>query len=519
MREAKSRRTFLKQLGMGVSALSLSSCRSLAGAAPSAKRPNLVFIYSDDHAYQAISSYKSRIAGIAPTPNIDRIAREGMRFDRCHVTNSLCGPCRAVILTGKHSHINGFMRNQREPFDGSQQTFPKLLKKAGYETAIIGKWHLKSRPTGFDYWEVLPGQGHYYNPDFITPAGRKREDGYVTDLITDKALNWLETKHDKSKPFMLMVQNKAPHREWEPPLRHLNRFDDVMIPEPATLFDNYDGRGTAAHKQDMTIDKTMILAKDLKVWDHSRNEGGKARTYGRMTEAQRAKWDAAYEPKNEAFRKANLSGKPLVRWKYQRYMKDYLRCITAIDDNVGRVLDYLDKNGLAENTVVMYSSDQGFYLGEHGWFDKRFMYKESFRTPFVARWPGEIKPGQVSGDLVQNLDFAETFLDIAGVPVPSDMQGVSLMPILKNRKPADWRKSLYYHYYEFPGAHSVRPHEGVVTERYKLISFYTLNEWEFYDLTRDPHEMCSGYNNPLYADVVAELKEELKRLKKLYKVP
>lgn len=518
MKPAGSRRNFLKTMGLGISALGLTSCKTLARAAGS-KPPNIVFIYSDDHAYQAISAYQSRLADIAPTPNLDRLAGEGMRFDRCHVTNSLCGPCRAVILTGKHSHLNGFMRNQREPFDGTQQTFPKLLQKAGYQTAIVGKWHLKSKPTGFDFWEVLPGQGQYYNPDFITMDGRKRDTGYVTDLITDKAIKWLDDQRDASKPFMLMVQHKAPHRAWEPPLRHLNLFDDVTIPEPPSLFDNYEGRGTAARDQEMTIDRHMNMNRDLKVWGSEKDAKGKQRAYGRMNDAQRKAWDAAYDPKNEAFKKANLSGRALVRWKYQRYMKDYLRCITAIDDNVGRVLDYLDENKLDRDTVVIYSSDQGFYLGEHGWFDKRFMYKESFRTPFLVRWPGKVKPGTVNRDLVQNLDFAETFLDITGVPVPPDMQGVSLRPLLEGRKPADWRKSLYYHYYEFPGAHHVHPHEGVVTDRYKLIHFYTLKEWEFYDLARDPHEMASDYENPEYAGVVADMKKELARLRGQYKLP
>jgi len=469
-------------------------------------RPNILFIFSDDHAFQAISAYGGRLARVAPTPNIDRLAAEGMIFHKCYVTNSICAPCRAVIQTGKHSHINGVLDNRRR-FDATQQTFPKLLQKAGYQTAIVGKWHLKATPTGFDYSEVLPGQGNYYNPTMLKPGKRVRHTGYVTDIVTDLGLDWLENKRDKSKPFMLMLQHKAPHRRWNPNLKHLNLFDDVEIPEPDNLFDTYEGRGTAARKQDMSIAKTMS-AHDLKFT-----------TPRTLNDKQRKVWEAAYGPKNAKIKAANLTGKDLVRWKYQRYLKDYLRCIRSVDENVGRVLKYLDESGMTKNTVVMYSSDQGFYLGEHGWFDKRFMYKESFRTPLVARWPGVVKPGSKNSDLVQNLDFAQTFLDIAGVNQPADMQGMSFKPVMQGKTPANWRKSLYYHYYEYPAVHSVRRHEGVATKTHKLIHFYDLDEWELYDLTRDPSEMKSQYANPEYAPVVAELKKELERLKKLYKVP
>ncbi|MCK4958923.1 MAG: DUF4976 domain-containing protein, partial [Planctomycetes bacterium] len=334
-----------------------------------------------------------------------------------------------------------------------------------------------------------------------------RHEGYNTDITTDLGLNWLKNERDKSRPFMLMLQFKAPHRRWEPGPKQLTLFDDVTMPEPSNLFDDYSGRGTAAHTQDMSIEKTMTAA-DLKLT-----------APGDLTPKQKKVWDAAYGPKNAAFEKANLSGKELIRWKYQRYIKDYLRCIRSVDDNIGRVLDYLDRSGLADNTVVMYSSDQGFYLGDHGWFDKRFMYEESFRTPFMVKWPGVVKPGSVNSNLVQNLDFAQTFLDIAGAKEPSDMQGVSLKPLLMGRKPANWRKSLYYHYYEFPAVHSVRRHEGVAMGRYKLIHFYDLDEWEFFDLKRDAAEMKSEYDNPEYAGKVKELKAELKRLKVQYKVP
>jgi arylsulfatase A-like enzyme len=515
MKTDSTRRDFIKTMGLGAAVLAAGGTAFAGGE--SGARPNILFIFTDDHARQAISAYGGRLAKVAPTPNIDRIAKEGMLFTRCCVTNSICAPSRAVILTGKHSHLNGVINNAVR-FDGSQQTFPKLLQKEGYQTAIVGKWHLKSEPTGFDYWEVLPGQGHYYNPEFRTPGGTVNVIGYATDIITDKGLDWLENKRDKKKPFVLMIQHKAPHREWLPDPKHLNLFDDVTIPEPETLFDDYEGRGTAAKKQDMTIAKTMNLATDLKVTPDEPDKRFES-MLARMTDEQRRLWDAAYGPKNEAFKKAQLEGKELVRWKYQRYMKDYLRCIASVDENIGRMLDYLDESGLAKNTVVIYSSDQGFYLGEHGWFDKRFMYEESFGTPLVARWPGVIAPGRVNDDLVSNLDFAQTFLDIAGVEQPSDMQGASLKAIMLGKTPDNWRKSLYYHYYEYPAVHSVRRHEGVATKRYKLLHFYDLGEWELYDLEKDPHEMKSEYDNPEYAGIVAELKAELERLRTYYKVP
>jgi arylsulfatase A-like enzyme len=520
------RRDFLKAMGFGTAALAVGPGASVLGeAATTAGKPNILFIYSDDHAQNAVSAYGGRLETVAPTPNIDRIAGDGVVFRNSFVTNSICAPCRAVILTGKHSHLNGILHNGLK-FDGSQQTFPKLLQKSGYQTAIVGKWHLASDPTGFDFWEVLPGQGQYYNPDFLTPRGREQVHGYVTDIITDKALDWLKNERDASKPFVLMVQHKAPHREWEPGPDHLTTFDDVTIPEPDNLFDDYEGRGTAAKKQDMTIARTMRIDTDLKVWDteppdeKSPQYRAWSRTFGRMDEQQRTQWHAAYEPKNEAFRKANLEGKDLVRWKYQRYMKDYLRCIASIDDNVGRILDYLKESGLDKNTVVFYSSDQSFYLGEHGWFDKRFIYEESLRTPMVARWPGVVRPGSNVTELVQNLDCAETFLDIAGVPVPWDMQGKSLVPLMTGQTPGDWRKSIYYHYYEGERrVHKVHKHYGVRTDRYKLVYFYTLDEWEFYDLETDPHEMRSQYDNPDYAPVIRGLKSELHRLRLEYDVP
>ena len=508
-----SRRSFLKTVGYGTTGAVLP----LGIRCSKRRRPNILFIFSDDHARHAVSAYGGRLARIAPTPNIDRIAEEGCRFDRCGVTNSICAPSRATILTGKYSHLNG-VRDNRDVFDGSQPTFPKMLNSAGYETAIIGKWHLKTDPTGFDHWDILPGQGHYYNPDFITPGGRVQETGYVTDIITDKALHWIDHRRYPDRPFCLMVHHKAPHRAWEPGPDHLELFDGVTIPEPDNLFDDYEGRGTAARKQDMSIEATMQMDSDLKVWQDSTRAAWK-RSYGRMNRAQRALWDGVYGPENEVFLESNPEGQRLVRWKYQRYMKDYLRCIASIDDNVGRLLERLDRTGLGRQTVVIYSSDQGFFLGEHGWFDKRFMYEESYRIPLVIRWPGVVEPGSVNDDLVLNLDFAPTFLDIAGCPIPTDMQGKSMLPILTVRSEGDWREGAYYHYYEYPAVHSVRRHEGVATRRYKLMHFYDLNEWELYDLVGDPREMRNLYGDPEFSGTVEELKALLRTLRNRYELP
>ena len=420
----------------------------LALGALAAERPNIVWIFSDDHSYQTIGAYGGRLQKLNPSPNIDRLAREGMRFDRAYVGNSICAPSRATLLTGKHSHLNGKIDNH-VPFNHDQQQFQKILQKNGYQTVMVGKIHLNGKMQGFDYWEVLPGQGRYYKPDFITEEGRTKYEGYVTDIITDRALNWLENKRDKNKPFMLMVHHKAPHRNWQPARRHMEKYADIEIPEPSNLFDDYATRATAAHNQDMSIEKTMSLEGDLKVGKNFAEPGG------------------MYAARNEWFEKNHPEGKALVKWKYQTYMKDFLRCTWAVDEGVGRILQSLEEQGLADNTIVMYSSDQGFYMGEHGWFDKRFMYEESFRTPLIVKWSGKIKPGSVNSDLVQNIDFAETFLELASAPIPSDMQGKSLVPLLKGKTPKDWRDSLYYHYYEYPGGyHSVRRHEGVFDGRW-----------------------------------------------------
>jgi len=480
--------------------ISLASCN----ATEKEKRPNIIWIFSDDHSYQTIGAYGDRFASFNPSPNIDRIANEGMRFDRCYVANSICAPSRATLLTGLHSHMNGKINNQI-PFNHDQQQFQKILQQNGYQTVMIGKIHIDGKMQGFDHWEVLPGQGDYYDPTFITDAGKHKITGYVTDIITDKSLDWLKNKRDKEKPFMLMIHHKAPHRWWIPAERHMSKYEDAVFPEPHNLFDDYATRTTAAREQDMSIEKTMTLHKDLKLGD---NYGGPVGMYDK-----RKVWFEENKP----------TGKDLVRWKYQAYMQDILSCTWGVDENVGRVLDYLEENGLAENTVICYSSDQGFYLGEHGWFNKRFMYEESFRTPLLVRWPGHIKPGSVNTDLVQNIDFAETFLDLANAEIPENMQGESLVPLLMGKTPSDWRKSLYYHYYEYPGGHSVRRHEGVTDKRYKLIRFYGKDvpggeEWELYDLEKDPSEMNNVFENKMYEDIVQQMKEELKILREKYQV-
>ena len=521
-RHHQTRRQFLRKFGIATAGFTMASampgCSIAPLVKPSSQKPNIVFIFTDDHAVQSISAYGSKIND---TPNIDRIAQQGVTFERCFCGNSICAPSRAAVLTGKHSHINGVMTNGTI-FDGNQPTLPKYLKQAGYQTALIGKWHLRSDPTGFDHWQILPGQGSYYNPDFITSKGKVRYMGYVTDITTDMAIDWLDTKRDNSKPFLLMCQHKAPHRVWAPGPDHLTMYDDVEIPEPDTLFDDYSNRSEVLKDNEMMIAKHMMYDYDLKVTGSKETDalGRSFENYERqrMTPEQRRKWDAAYDPKNEKFKAANLTGKDLVRWKYQRYIKDYLRCIASVDDNVGRLLDYLDANGLADNTIVVYSSDQGFYLGEHGWYDKRWMYEESFRMPFLIKWPGVTKAGERTRGLAQNIDFAPTFLDAAGVSVPADMQGTSLKPLLNGKTPSAWRKSIYYHYYE-RGEHHVPAHEGIRTDRYKLIHFYDTDEWELFDLEKDPQEMVSVYSDVGYAPIVRTMKAELARLKAEYKVP
>ncbi|MCA9258663.1 MAG: sulfatase [Planctomycetales bacterium] len=488
------------------------------------QRPNIIFIFSDDHASHAIGAYRGWLQDVAPTPHINQLARDGMLFENSFCTNSLCGPSRAVILTGKHSHLNGF-RDNRDRFDGAQQTFPKLLQQAGYQTAVIGKWHLVSDPTGFDHWEILPGQGAYYNPEFISVAGRTKEIGYCTDLVTDKAVAWLAEKRDPQKPFVLMCQHKAPHRNWMPPERYLTLYDDVELPEPETLFDDYQDNASPARAQEMEIARHLHLVNDLHLradqvppgYELSSLDREAAGYLKRMTPEQRAAWNAAYDPKNLAFQRANPQGDDLVRWKYQRYAKDYLRCVKTVDDSVGVIRDTLNRLGLAENTIVIYSSDQGFYVGDHGWYDKRWMYEESLKMPLIVAWPGVTKPGVREVRMVQNLDYAPTFLEAAGLSIPSDMQGASLIPLLRGDDVQNWRKSIYYHYYELPGYHMVAKQYGVRTEREKLIHFYATDEWEYYDLHADPDELHNGYNDPANAERIASLKTELANLRQRYR--
>ncbi len=488
-------------LGAFALMLSMVMLSGNKSTAADARQPNILFIFTDDLACQAISAYGEK-RHLLSTPNLDRLARDGARFDRCLVTNSICGPSRATILTGKYSHRNGFYNNTNSRFDGTQQTFPKLMQAAGYSTAMIGKWHLISDPTGFDHWHILPGQGLYYNPPMIRNGEKVKHEGYATDIITDLSIDWLKNR-DSSKPFVLMSQHKAPHREWAPALRDLGWDHDRQYPEPETLFDDFAGRSKAVSDHDMGI-ATTFTDLDVKLTPTSN-----------MTAEQLKVWNAYYEPRNEAYRKANLSGKDLVRWRYNRYMHDYLACVKAVDENVGRLLAFLDQEGLAENTLVVFSSDQGFYLGEHGWFDKRWIFEESLRTPLLMRWPAVIKPGSTSNQIVSLVDFAETFLDMAGRPIPADMQGHSLLPLMKGETPADWRKSLYYHYYEYPTPHHVRPHYGVVTDRFKLVHYYKpdVDDWELLDREKDPLEVKNFYNDPAYAQTVKELHAELNRLR------
>jgi len=490
------------------------------------KRPNILFIMSDDHAYQAISAYSDHLI---QTPQIDRLATEGMLFTNACVTNSICAPSRAVILTGKHSHLNGKIDNIF-PFDTTNVTFPQIFHDNGYQTAMFGKLHFGNNPKGFDQFKILPGQGNYYNPEFITKnEGEIKLDGYATDIITDMTLDWLEEERDPEKPFLLFFLHKAPHREWMPAPRHFKDFTKRTFPEPETLFDDYEGRGAAAREAEMNLLTHMNWAGDSKIYPEVMDELGIKPTTdwdkralennrGRMNPVQRAEWDAVYGPINEEFKKnyPNMTKEDQMKWRYQRYMQDYLACIAAVDEGVGRVLDYLDNSGLKENTIVVYTSDQGFYLGEHGWFDKRFIYNESFKTPLLVRWPNVIKPGSTNNQMVQNLDFAQTFLEAAGITAPSDMQGESLVPLLKGDT-INFRDAVYYHYYEYPSVHMVKRHYAIVTEAYKLVHFYyDVDEWELYDRKKDPQEMKNVYNDSAYADVAADMHKRLAELRIKY---
>ncbi|HEV7347655.1 sulfatase [Telluribacter sp.] len=489
--------------------------------------PNIIFIMSDDHAYQAISAYDNRLI---ETPNIDRIAKKGMLFTQASVTNSICAPSRATILTGKHSHINGKVDNHF-PFDTTNITFPQLLQKAGYQTAMFGKLHFGNNPKGFDQFKILPDQGSYYNPDFITKnEGNIKVEGYVTDIITDMTLDWLQKERKQDQPFMLMYLHKAPHRSWLMAERHLEEYTSKTFPEPATLFDDYSGRTSPAAEAEMSILHHMSWAGDNKVLPELMDElkipeiGMDKRRYvyemSRFNPSQAENFRKAYAKINESFKKAypGMTAQDKMKWKYQRYMQDYLGTIKAVDENVGRLLDYLEANNMMENTIIVYTSDQGFYLGEHGWFDKRFVYDQSFKTPLLVAWPGKVKPGSRSDELVQNLDFAQTFLDAAGVKAPADMQGESLVPLLKGDTKKWTRKGVYYHYYEYPAEHMVNRHYAIVTKDYKLIHYYYVeDQWELIDRKKDPQELKNVYNDPAYVKVRKELHAQLDQLRKKYK--
>ncbi len=480
------------------------------------KAPNIVFIMSDDHAYQAISAYGHNLNN---TPNIDRIANEGALFQKSFVTNSICAPSRAVMLTGKHSFVNGKIDN-RNAFDWNQDNFAKTLQKQEYTTALIGKIHLKGRPQGFDYTNVLPGQGQYYNPDFIENGKKKNYPGYVTTITTDIALNWLQNKRNPNKPFCLIYNQKAPHRTWMPEEKYFHLFDDTRFPIPDNFFDDYKGRAAAA-AHEMGIYEHMSVVYDLKMLDKEGEIKAKYRKsaqkmYNRMSEAQQKKWDTYYDPIIKKFKEDKLEGEALALWKYQRYMQDYLSTIQSVDDGVGEILDYLDRNGLTENTIVVYTSDQGFYLGEHGWFDKRFMYEESFRTPLLMRYPKEIKAGTVVDALVQNIDYAPTLLDYANANSSESLQGLSFRDLVKGVD-SGWRNAIYYTYYEYPGGHHVKRHYGIRTNRYKLIHFYhDIDSWELYDLEKDPSEMHNRYGDKAYFSIQKNMHKELEALRTQY---
>ena len=518
------------RLGLVAGILILNFCFSSCDSAEredAPKRPNILFIMSDDHAYQAISAYSDKLI---QTPNIDRIANEGILFTNASVTNSICAPSRATILTGKHTHINGKIDNIMS-FDTTQVTFPQLFQKAGYETAMYGKLHFGNNPKGVDDFMILPGQGNYINPRFITPEGDTTITGYVTDIITDLTINWLDKKRNPDKPFLMMYLHKAPHRAWWPSPEKFKTFSNRKFPEPESLFDDYKNRGSAAKAAEMTILDEMLLSYDNKVLpeiiadldidDDPRNkryfEGSE---YSRINDIQRPQYQAVLDAISEDFRTRypSMTDEKKISWKYQRYMQDYLGCISSVDDNVGRVLDYLDESGLAENTLVVYTSDQGFYLGEHGWFDKRFIYDESFKTPLLIRWPNVVTPGITNDEMVQNLDFAQTFLEAARIEVPEDMQGESLIPLLKSDTSLWDRDAVYYHYYEYPASHMVKRHYGIVTREYKLAHFYyDVDEWEMYDRKNDAQEMRNVYDDPAYATIRAKLHLELKELRLKYK--
>ena len=516
-------------------ALLLTACGGQQKDAAQEKPLNIIHIMTDDHSFQTISAYGHALGRLAPTPNIDRLAAEGMLFTQAFVENSLSTPSRACLMTGLYSHQNG-QRQLGAGIDTTKTFFSEILQQHGYQTGVVGKWHMQCEPKGFDYYAVFNDQGEYYNPVIKTKETNGeyvQEKGYATILTTDHAIEFLEHR-DTGKPFCLLVHHKAPHRNWMPETKYLNLYDDVEFPVPETFFDDYATRCDAASTQEMSIDKDMTLVYDLKMqglqdlepYKHEAWLGDLEWGLKRMNPEEREAWDKAYAKRTEAFLKEKPTGRDLAVWKYQAYMRDYLRCIKTVDDEVGRLLDYLEKNDLMDNTVIVYTSDQGFYMGEHGWFDKRFMYEESMRTPLIIRYPGKTKPHSECTALVQNIDYAPTYLDIAGVEKPEYMVGTSLVPLLDGTVPQDWREYLYYHYYDYPAVHMVRRHDGVRDKQYKLIHFYgdkdehraAINCNELYDLKNDPNELHNLYNDPEYKEVQERLQQKLDEFRRDEKV-
>lgn len=499
-------------------------CILLPSIGMAQSKPNIIYIMSDDHDANAISAYGSKLI---KTPNIDRIANEGVLFRRAFVGNSICGPARATLLTGMHSHKNG-MKDNRTRFDGSQLTMPKLFQQNGYQTAIVGKWHLHSYPTGFDYWKILPGQGLYYQPRLIDMKGDTATyPGYATEVITDEAINWLQNKRVPNKPFLLLLHHKAPHRYFFPSPKNIAAFQNKTFPEPATLYADTIGKGTAWKLQTMSILHDMKLSSDLKVeptylmdipW--LKPDSAEIAYYNsiinRIPVIDRQKIKDIYAVRGKIIKEQRPEGNALLKLKYQWYMQDYLATAASVDEGIGKLLDYLDNNGLSQNTLLVYTSDQGFFLGQNGWFDKRWMYDVSMRTPLIARWPGHIQAGTKNNNMVQNIDYAPTFLDVAGISIPSSMQGLSLKPILENTKNSIQRKSLYYHFYEYNADHTVLQHLGVRTDRYKLIYFYTVNEWQLFDLKKDPAEQKNLIADKNYTTLLSAMKKELLKLRNQY---
>ena len=472
------------------------------------ERPNVIYIMADDLTTQAISAYGGIYKDIAPTPNIDRLAKEGMLFQDVLTTNAICGPARAAILTGNYSNLNGYYKNERGgKFDKTKWTFPQEFQKNGYQTSLFGKWHLGTEPKGFDtfkYHNSAGQQGHYWNPVFNENGKNVKEKGYATNLSTDFAMNWLEKERNQNAPFLMVLQYKAPHRPWEPDTKYEKLWDDIEMPYPSTFNDDYKGRELTAGDTEMTMD--YFSRRDMKL-ETPKGLKGK----------EKIKWEFYGAKPGEIVQPENLSVEEGKKWRYQTYIKDYLACVKSVDDNIGRVLKYLDDNGLAENTVIVLTSDQGFYLGDHGFFDKRFIYEESLRMPFIVKYPKKVKAGSVNENIITNIDFAPTLLDLANIETTVPMQGKSFEPILFGNTPKDWQKSMYYHYYEFPYWHHVQPHYGIRTERYTLAHFYhNIDVWELYDLKKDPKQINNSINDPQYTNVVSKLKLELKGLIKKY---